>query len=268
MKLAFSTLGCPTWDWATIIHEAHKNGYSGLELRGIEDEIYLPKTYPLLKENQKETLRALAENNLVITDLGTGLSFHDPSKYQASIQEGKDYIDLASQLKTPYIRIFGDRIPDMDKQAETTALIAKGINALCAYAEDKKVVCLLETHGNIVTLETLQPIIDLIDHDNFGLIWDVGHTYKVYGDDVTDFLDQMWPYIKHVHIKDLKPVKGQLELCMVGDGVVPIKALTQDLKRRGYKGHLSLEWEKRWHPNLEDPSEAIPSYAAYMKQYL
>ena len=268
MKLAFSTLGCPSWDWNKIINEAEKNGYSGLELRGIEEEIYLPKTWPLLKVNQKETLQVLADKNLVITDLGAGSSFHDPMKYDASLQEAKDYIDLAAELKVAYIRIFGDKIPDPDKAQETFALIVKGINTICAYAAPKGVVCLMETHGDFASLETLNPIIKGIEWDNFGIIWDVGHTYKVYGNDVSEFLDQMWSYIKHVHIKDLKMVDGQLELCMIGDGVVPIPELVEALQLRGFEGFISLEWEKRWHPSLEDPLIAIPLYANYMRGLL
>jgi sugar phosphate isomerase/epimerase len=268
MKLAFSTLGCPTWSWDKIINEAEKNGYHGLEIRGVEDEIYLPKAYPFSKENQEKTLEGLAHKNLVITDLGTAASFHDPKKYEASIKEGQDYIDLAHELKVPYIRIFGDKIPDPNKKLETIDAIAKGINTLCRYASDKDVVCLLETHGDIVSLEYIEPIIEKIEYENFGVIWDVGHTYKVYGEDVSKFLDKMWQYIRHVHIKDLKKVDDQLELCMIGEGVVPIKALVKELKQRDYKGYISLEWEKRWHDSLEDPEVAIPLYADYLRECL
>jgi sugar phosphate isomerase/epimerase len=268
MKIAFSTLGCPTWSWDKIISEAEKNGYHGLEIRGIEEEIYLPKAAPLLKENQEKTMRSLAQRNLVITDLGTAASFHDPKKYDNSIKEGKDYIDLAHQLKVTYIRIFGDKIPDPNKKKETIELIAKGINELCEYASDKEVVCLLETHGDIVSLENIEPIINKINYKNFGIIWDVGHTFKVYGEDVSEFLDKMWKYIKHVHIKDLHEVGNQLELCMIGEGVVPIPKLVRELKRRDYKGYISLEWEKRWHTSLEEANVAIPFYAEYMRKYI
>ncbi len=268
MKIAFSTLGCPTWRWDKIIDEAEKNGYHGLEIRGVEDEIYLPRAYPFLKKNQKKTLEGLARKNLTITDLGSAISFHDPQKYKASIKEGKDYIDLASELKVPYIRIYGDKIPDPNNRQETLDSIANGINELCDYAVNKKVTCLLETHGDIVSLENIEPIINKIEYENFGIIWDVGHTFKVYGEDVSVFLDKMWQYIKHVHIKDLRKVDEQLELCMIGQGVIPIPELLQELKKRGYRGYISLEWEKRWHNSLEEPEVVIPFYAEYVRKYM
>ena len=268
MKLAFSTLGSPMWSWDKILDEAEKNGYSGIEIRGIKEEMYLPKAIPLRKENHTKILEDLSKRHLIITDLGSGVSFHEIKRYDLSIQEGKDYIDLASELKVPYIRIFGDKIPDMTKKEETIELIAKGINELCDYAKDKNVECLLETHGDIVALENIEPIIDRIKFSNFGIIWDVGHTYKIYGNDVTEFLDKMWKYIKHVHFKDLKMIDNELELCMTGDGIIPLPQLIKELKLRRYKGYISLEWEKRWHDDLEDPEIAIPSFAEYMRKYI
>lgn len=268
MKLAFSTLGCPTWSFDKIINEAVNNGYDGIELRGIADVIYLPDAIPLKKDNINETLNVLENNNLVITDLGTGITFHDPQKYTKSIQEGIDYIDLAHSLGVKYIRIFGDKIPNKKEKEETINLISKGINSLCEYANDKNVTCLLETHGDIVTIENIEQVIKGIHYDNFGLIWDIGHTFKVYGEEIDDFLDHMWPYIKHIHIKDLCFTEGQYKLTMLGDGILPISSIIDKLKQRNYNGYLSLEWEKRWHDYLEEPEVVIPFYSEYIRKML
>ena len=39
MKLAFSTLGCPEWTWTEIYPMAYDLGYSGIEIRGLGEEI-------------------------------------------------------------------------------------------------------------------------------------------------------------------------------------------------------------------------------------
>jgi len=36
----------------------------------------------------------------------------------------------------------------------------------------------------------------------------------------------------------------------------------------GYRGYYCFEWEKRWHPEIEEPEIAIPHYAKVMRQYL
>lgn len=43
MKYAFSTIGCPRWDFNDIVATAKDLGYDGIEIRGIADEIYAPK---------------------------------------------------------------------------------------------------------------------------------------------------------------------------------------------------------------------------------
>jgi hypothetical protein len=43
LPIAFSTLGCPKWDWPTIIKHASEWGYAAMELRGLLDQMDLPK---------------------------------------------------------------------------------------------------------------------------------------------------------------------------------------------------------------------------------
>jgi hypothetical protein len=35
-----------------------------------------------------------------------------------------------------------------------------------------------------------------------------------------------------------------------------------------YTGSYSFEWEKVWHPELEEPEIAFPDYARVMREYL
>ena len=38
--------------------------------------------------------------------------------------------------------------------------------------------------------------------------------------------------------------------------------------KNGYKGYYCFEWEKAWHPEIEDPDVAFPQYADVMRGYL
>jgi hypothetical protein len=40
------------------------------------------------------------------------------------------------------------------------------------------------------------------------------------------------------------------------------------LAKAGYTGYYSFEWEKRWHPEIEDPEVAFPHYARTIGEYL
>jgi sugar phosphate isomerase/epimerase len=51
----------------------------------------------------------------------------------------------------------------------------------------------------------------------------------------------------------------------VGDGELPIAKLYAALKSIGYDGWFTLEWEKRWHPEIEEPEVAIPAFAKFIR---
>ncbi len=40
------------------------------------------------------------------------------------------------------------------------------------------------------------------------------------------------------------------------------------LAKIGYRGFYSFEWEKRWHPEIEEPDVALAQYASVAVAYL
>src|SRR5882724_1559176 len=70
LPIAVSTLGCPKWDWNTILRNTSQWGFAALELRGIQDQMDLPKCPELGGTRLKGTLTDLAAAGLVISDLG------------------------------------------------------------------------------------------------------------------------------------------------------------------------------------------------------
>ena len=55
MKLGFSTIGCPEWDWAEILGTAKDMGIDGIEIRGVEDELDPMKITIFDKEHLAKT---------------------------------------------------------------------------------------------------------------------------------------------------------------------------------------------------------------------
>jgi len=49
---------------------------------------------------------------------------------------------------------------------------------------------------------------------------------------------------------------------------VPVKAQVSVLAKAGYTGYYCFEWEKKWHPDIEEPEVAFPHYARTMGEYL
>ncbi|HEY5561689.1 MAG TPA: sugar phosphate isomerase/epimerase family protein [Clostridiaceae bacterium] len=268
MKISFSTLSCPDWSWNKVLDEAVRLGFEGIEVRGADGEMYLPKAIPFLPENINRTKEQLKLKGLEITDLGSSCSFHEAENFQANIIEGKEYIDLAAVLGVPYIRVFGNNVPDSAKAQETLDRIASGLKELSLYGEGKNVMVLVETHGDFPELNYMIPVLEKVNSPYLGVLWDIEHTYKRYGEDIEEFFNKTKAYIKHVHVKDTKKGKDGFHICMIGEGDVNIKKDIDLLKEYGYKGYLSLEWEKKWVPSLEEPEVVMPIYVEFIKKLL
>jgi sugar phosphate isomerase/epimerase len=57
-------------------------------------------------------------------------------------------------------------------------------------------------------------------------------------------------------------------LCLMGKGSLPVRQIVDLLKSENYNGYLSLEWEKMWVKELEDPEIAFPQYIKYMRSII
>src|SRR4051794_19274076 len=96
LPIAVSTLGCPKWDWDTIVKNTSKWGFAALELRGIQDQMDLPKCAEFSGTRLQGTLRDLDAAGLVISDLGASAQMHepDPAKRAKHMNEARRFITL------------------------------------------------------------------------------------------------------------------------------------------------------------------------------
>jgi len=47
-----------------------------------------------------------------------------------------------------------------------------------------------------------------------------------------------------------------------------VREMLRALASRGYQGYLSVEWEKKWHPEIPEPEVALPQHARVLRAYL
>jgi fatty-acyl-CoA synthase len=111
MKLSFSTLGCPEFDWSDIYSMAKDFGFHGIEMRGLGDNIFDVTARPFTEENLPQTVARLKRMRLEIPCLTSGCCLKYGEKAEKSHAEIVQYIMLASKLGTPFIRILADLEP-------------------------------------------------------------------------------------------------------------------------------------------------------------
>ena len=55
---------------------------------------------------------------------------------------------------------------------------------------------------------------------------------------------------------------------LLGEGEVPVRDMLALLSAGGYQGWVSVEWEKRWHPEIDAPELALPQHLAVLGTWL
>ncbi len=56
------------------------------------------------------------------------------------------------------------------------------------------------------------------------------------------------------------------DYALTGRGDVPVRKQVGVLEAMGHTGCSAFEWEKVWHPDLEEPEIAIADFAEFMKK--
>ncbi len=97
IPLAFSTLGCPAWDWKKILDFAAQHGFSAIELRGLEGNLDLP-THPVFAADRiEQTKREIRASKLRIANVSSSAQLYveDPTKRAKELSDARRFIDLA-----------------------------------------------------------------------------------------------------------------------------------------------------------------------------
>jgi fatty-acyl-CoA synthase len=267
MKIAFSTLGCPDFDWTDIYSMAKDLGFDGIEIRGLGSEIFAVKAQPFTENELPQTIKKLSELHLEIPCLSSGCCLKYAEKEEENYQEVVHYITLAAKLGTPYIRILADDVPQTGGEADDAVVLA-ALQRLIPVAEAKGVTLLIETNGVYSDTDRLRGLLDHVASDAVAALWDTHHPYRFAGEPPGKTVQNLGAYIKYVHVKDSVVENGAVKYRMIGEGDLPIDDIMLALRSIKYEGYVSLEWVKRWAADLDDAGVVFPHFTNFMGRYL
>ena len=267
MKFAFSTVGCPDYQWSDVYSMAKDLGYDGIEVRGLGREFSTFNMQPFSEGEVGLTVKKLAELRLSIPCLSSGCVLKFADKREENLAQLKDYIHLAQKLNCPYVRVMGDygAAPDGDVDDE---VVASQLRELIPLAEECGVTLLLETNGAYADTARLRDLLTDLASDNVAALWDMHHPYRFMHESPEQTLQNLGTYIKHVHIKDSVIRDGRLVYRLMGDGDLPIADMMMALRSINYEGYVSLEWVRYWNRDMYDAGVVFPQYIHYMEAFM
>ena len=171
--------------------------------------------------------------------------------------------DLCHAFGCRQVRVFGGTIEGIENPianaAETLAKAAE-------IARDAGILFAVETHDAWTNTEMLRSALrEAGDPDGIGLLWDLQHPWYFSGEEPETSAKNLAGKVCNTHWKDLvRTPDGNYHLRLVGQGELPIARIWAALTSTGYDGWCTLEWEKRWHPDIEGPEIAIPAFADFI----
>lgn len=263
MKLAFSTLGCPGWSWNEIFATAKDLGLDGIEVRGVGKEMYAPKAKPFLPENINTTIEKSKNGNIEICMLTSGATLGIGNGEEA-VSEAKEYVDLAAKLGVKYIRVMIANHPE-PMEGENLKQGKLLYQQLCEYAATKNVSPLIETNGELANSEVMREFMSGISAENAGVLWDIHHPYRFFEETPAETYENIGRWVRYIHVKDSIGDANDVQYRMMGYGNVPVLDTLKILNDNGYNGYVTLEWVKRWNPDLQEPGIVFSHFVNYMR---
>ncbi len=268
MKISFSTLACPSATMRQVVRMASGEGYDGIELRFVENEDSFWKLAAFSGEGLAATKQLLIDQGLMISCVDTSCRFHwpDATERERWIDEGERMSDLAADLGAPGIRVFGDTIQAGADRPSTRAWIAESIHKLAEIAGQKSVEVWLESHGDFCTAAETRSLLTDADSQNIGAVWDPVNSFVAADERPAEGAEILGALIRHVHVKDVRRDTAGFRYVLTGDGEFPLRELNSSLRELHYARFLSFEWEKKWHPELDDAEIALPHFAKWFRE--
>ncbi len=200
----------------------------------------------------------------------------------AELERIRRCVDVAEALGAPIMRhdaAYALRKIHLYSYEDAIEEMVPRIREIADYAERKGIKTCSENHGFIFQApERVEELILAVNHKNYGWLCDIGN-FLCADCDPAESTAIAAPYTFHAHAKDFLFKSADTEMpegyqittvmgnhirgTVVGHGAVPVRQCIDILKRAGYDGYISLEFE-----GPEDNIPAIKQGYKTLRKYL
>jgi sugar phosphate isomerase/epimerase len=266
-RVAFSTLAFPKATLASAVSLGRRWGYAGVELRLIDGELIDPRMPDSARAQVRRTVTE-AGLPVVAVDSSIRLTGDDPGP------DLRRFLELASDWESPLVRVFGGALAaERAERQEQLRAAARVLAASVPHARRLGVAIGVETHDDFSASSVVADLLSLADREGadpewIGAVWDSHHPHRV-GEQAADVYANLGRRILLAQVKDARRrPDGDWQLVLLGEGEVPVRQMLGLLAAGGYPNWISVEWEKRWHPEIEEPEVALPQHLRVLAEWM
>lgn len=270
MKIGVSSYSFQRYRQATgatlldICNIAKEIGYDGIEFIDLQDDSLSQEA---LADALRERCNAL---DLPIVAYTVRADFLEG---EGEVERLQGQVDIARRLGAKVLRhdiSWRRDIPWRDM----IAMAADSVRAVSEYAQNFGIRTCTENHGYVLQdAQRMEELMRAVNHPNYGWLVDMGN-FLCADEPPAHAMPIAAPYAVHAHAKDFLwksaapdeswiPTRNgnALRGTILGHGVVPVADCVRELRKAGYDGWLSLEFE-----GLEDTRMALQYGLALLRK--
>jgi len=268
---SFSKLYGKNFTFFDAVAKAKEMGFDAIEFAGLDCGEQSPVEYA------KALAAEAKKRNIEIAALCVYADFLKENRAEA-IARVKIMVDAAAAMGAGILRHDASG-GDGRAFANVLPILADACREITEYAQKKNVRTAVENHGFFCQdSHRLEALYGAVAHPNFGLLTDVGN-FLCADEDPAAAVGITAPFTFHAHVKDFhkKPGGGFdpgdgffksrngnfLRGAVIGHGDVPVLHCLRALKRAGYDGYVTIEYE-----GIEDTLWAIRTGLENLKRML
>lgn len=262
----------------TAMKKAKELGFDAMEFSGmLPHDGSSPEEYAKMLRREADAMEFPIVSFVIGADLINGREGRTPEE---EVEYVKRMVDIGEILGVKSMR--HDVLYSLGSFKSFDALLptlAARVNEIAEYAKPKGIKTSVENHGFICQdPERVEKLFNAVESDNFGLLCDMGNFLCADVDPIRA-VSIVAPYASFVHTKDFYVRPGSLDNpggghfmsrggnylkgTIIGHGVVPVKQCLKILKKAGYDGYVSIEFE-----GMEDNIEALTIGLSNLRRFI
>ena len=241
---------------------------SEMGIEGIDFTELKPNEEPTLQEqlDYAAQIRAEAEKygmTIVGYTIGANLYQGSAEADAKEVERLKGQVDVAVALGAKVMRHDVCKKEKLDDGsvvsfAKMLPTIAENARKVTEYAASKGIKTCSENHGYVAQdSDRVEALYNAVNHENYGLLIDFGN-FACVDESSAKAVSRLAAYAVHVHAKDFRiypygrvtEEKGfstrgcnKLVGCAIGEGDIPVAQCVAIMKRAGYDGFMTIEYE-------------------------
>jgi len=249
-----------------VVKAAAESGFAGIDFIDLRPDVNATPTFDEQIDYAKRIREAAERYGVEIVAYTVGANLYGGSREadDAEVKRLCGQADVAAAMGATLMRHDAcwsekgtGRLIPFGKMLPT---LAENARRVTEYAQTLGVRTCTENHGFVAQdSDRMEALYLAVGHENYGLLVDIGN-FACADEDSTAAVSRLAPYAFHVHAKDFRIYRfgtdvptgessfstracNRLAGCAIGEGDIPVRQCVEILKRAGYDGYLTVEYE-------------------------